>query len=111
MPTLSDFGRMLIGKRCDCNGQPSLAGLPIIHYDHEGGWKVDGFENRQWLYVNCPHCKYGWSLYKLGVPGRATFDEQLREEIRVHGHVTTFTRDKTAKQLEAALLEKDAASG
>lgn len=101
---LSDYGRLLLGKRCDCEGDPSLAGLPIDHYDHPGGWKVDGFKNRQWLSVRCPKCIYNWSLTKLQIPGKATFGEQLLEEINIYGHVVSFTRTHTAKELEAQIL-------
>ena len=104
MPTLSDYGLQLLGKRCNCNGHPSLAGLPIDHYEHVGGWRVDGFEYRQWLSVTCPKCLYGWSLRHLDIPGKATFDEQLLEEIHRYGHVVTFTRTHTAKELQAQLL-------
>lgn len=106
MPNLSDYGRHLLGKRCDCNGHPSLAGIPIDHYDHVGGWKVGGIEDRVWLSVECPKCRYGWSLTKLGIPGKATFDEQLQEEIRVYGHVRSFTAEYTSRELQARLLAK-----
>ena len=106
MPRLCDYGRMLLGKKCKCDGNPSLASLPIEYYDHEGGWKVEGFENRQWLSVVCPKCKYGWSLWKLDVPGKATFDEQLVEEIRRHGRVTTFTTTHTSQELEAKIRSR-----
>ena len=103
MLKLSDYGKMLLGKRCTCQAEPSLAAQPIDHYDHSGGWRVDGFEFRQWLSVECPKCKYQWSLRKLGVTGKASFEEQLWEEIRMYGHVVTFTTTHTAQQLEAQL--------
>jgi len=39
----------------------------IQHYNHDGGYVADGFQERQWLYVECPSCGYQWSLVKLGV--------------------------------------------
>jgi len=42
----------------------------VDRYNHGDGWKVDGFEERQWLSVRCsnPKCRYEWSLWKVGVP-------------------------------------------
>ena len=45
-----------------------LENEPIEHYDHSDGWPLEGHEELQWLYVECPQCKYQWSLRKLGVP-------------------------------------------
>jgi len=64
---LEDFSKLIITDRCSC-GFKGLSKLPIEHYDHSGGWKVDGFLKRQWLYVTCPKCEYQWALWKLGVP-------------------------------------------
>lgn len=44
----------------------NLHNLPIHGYTHEGGWKIR--DGTYWLYVNCPNCEYGWSIWKLGVP-------------------------------------------
>ena len=59
---------------CDtCHGtgeikqKVSLAHEPIKHYEHDGGWEMDGFNRKQWLYVECPNCKYQWALHKLGI--------------------------------------------
>ena len=64
---LEAFERLVEGKRCRWCGAP-LSG-PIHHYPHPGGWKVEGFPERQWLYVICPGCGYQWALWKLGIPG------------------------------------------
>lgn len=45
-----------------------LTAIPIKHYDHSGGWKVDDIEKLQWLYKICPKCGYQNALWKLGVP-------------------------------------------
>lgn len=57
------------GAQCwDCSG--SLTVADIRHYDHDGGWKVDGFTERQWLYFECPksRCEYQTSFAKLHIP-------------------------------------------
>lgn len=98
MPRLCDYGKMLLGKRCTCKGEPSLAGLPIAHYDHDGGWKVDGIENRQWLSVLCPNCTYEWALWKLDIPGKATFEEQREEGYRCRGRTINVIAARLQKQ-------------
>lgn len=40
----------------------------IMHYEHDGGWDVPGFVEKQWLFITCPKCQNQWSLWKLGVP-------------------------------------------
>lgn len=45
----------------------NIIGEAVHHYEHDGGWKVPGFEKRQWLYVVCPKCQNQISLWKLGV--------------------------------------------
>jgi len=76
LPTLEAY-RILIDKDATCtchhwkrgvDSPQQLAYLPIQKYDHDGGWNVLGYKNRQWLYVTCPKCGYEWSLWKLGVP-------------------------------------------
>jgi hypothetical protein len=62
---LEDYERLVKGKVCRwCNSK-----LPpkVRHFDHENGWKVDGFDCRQWLYVRCKKCGYDWNLEKLGI--------------------------------------------
>jgi len=40
---------------------------PIKYYNHEDGWKVFGFQKKQWLYRVCPKCGHEWSLEHLDV--------------------------------------------
>jgi len=69
--TLHDYAKMVEGVTCRfCETKLSTK---IHAYDHEGGWLVDGFHHRQWLYAICPGCEYQWALWKLGIP-RATGD-------------------------------------
>lgn len=95
-----------LGK-CGCGA--TLTDQPLNHSDHVGGWWVGGFKYRQWLSVVCPGCKRETSLRHLGVGGKASLEEQLVEEIRYYGHVTTFVEGYTSKQLEAWLLGKEPA--
>jgi len=68
-PTLEDYRKQITRDECDGGcGFKGLKGLPIEHYDHDGGWPVEGFKEKQWLYVTCPKCGYQWALWKLGVP-------------------------------------------
>lgn len=62
-----DYYRVKIRKTiCSC-GFTGLRDLPIQHYVHPGGWKLEGFPKLQWLYVECPKCFRQWALWKLGV--------------------------------------------
>lgn len=67
-PTLEDYRKQITRNECAdrCNFK-GLKSLPIEHYDHDGGWPVEGFKEKQWLYVTCPKCGYQWALWKLGV--------------------------------------------
>ncbi len=79
---LSDYADLLRKIKCpDCGFQFDPRSLE--HYDHPGGWKVDGYTKRQWLYVECRPCKYQWSFTKLNVPGKASYEEQKQEEARM----------------------------
>lgn len=40
----------------------------IDTYEHDGGWIVEGFDEKQWLSIQCPSCGYEWALWKIGVP-------------------------------------------
>lgn len=42
-----------------------LENEPIEHYEHSGGYEVEGFAKKLWLYVTCPRCQYQWSLEKI----------------------------------------------
>jgi hypothetical protein len=66
-PSLEDYRKQIKDDKCSC-GYVGLSKLRIEHYDHDGGWPVEGFKEKQWLYVTCPKCGYQWALWKLGVP-------------------------------------------
>jgi len=62
---LEDYEKLIKGKKCKWCGTE----LPqkIEYYEHSGGWVVEGFDSKLWLYVVCPKCKYQWALWKLGI--------------------------------------------
>jgi len=65
-PKLSDYEKLLSGKKCfDCGND--LTGIPLSHYKHPEGWHVDGFTEKRWLYASCTkgRCCYQTSLAKL----------------------------------------------
>lgn len=66
IPPLTYYEAQIEDKQCKRCKIP-LGGLPIQHYDHEGGYDVFTYYQKQWLYVVCPLCDYQWSLTKLGV--------------------------------------------
>lgn len=64
--TLDEYRAMCtvnVCKWCGCR-----LSLEVLHYPHEGGWRVKGMEGRHWLYVHCIRCDYDHVLWKLGVP-------------------------------------------
>jgi hypothetical protein len=64
---------------CQCCGAP----LPkrFSHYDHDGGYNVAGFAEPQWLYLDCPRCGYGESLWKALNRSRAHTLRQYEKAI------------------------------
>ena len=58
-------------KKLECSCGADLTGQPIKQYPHSEGWTVQGFEEKQWLYVTCPKCGYDWAIWKLGVKREA----------------------------------------
>ena len=61
----------------DCLQCPDCRGAldAIEMYPHDGGWRVDGYEKRQWLSSHCRKCHYDWSLWKLGILGSVEHPE------------------------------------
>ena len=52
-------------NKCYC-GFKGIHKEPIQAYtNHSEGWEIEG--ELCWLYITCPKCGYGWSLWKLGV--------------------------------------------
>lgn len=68
--TLQNYATLTKGKACRSCDSPLASPITVEHYPHDGGWQVDTFPKRQWLYVVCGNCKYQNALWKLGIPGR-----------------------------------------
>ena len=63
--TLQEYAALVKRKKCRwCKRRLSSR---VDHYDHAGGWEVNGFQRKQWLYVICTGCGYQWNLSKLGI--------------------------------------------
>ena len=44
----------------------ALRGSDIGHYGpHEGGYHVEGLEEKRWVFVTCHNCGYDTSLHKI----------------------------------------------
>lgn len=66
---LEDYANKVKGRICVGCRRFFPSPVKIEHYDHSGGWIVEGFSERQWLYVVCPSCEYQNALWKLGIAG------------------------------------------
>ena len=64
MKPLTVYQEEIKGKKCRWCGK-DLGDELLEFYDHDGGFEVEGFDRKQWLYVTCPECEYQWSLSKL----------------------------------------------
>lgn len=69
--TLREYAEYALnrGAKCwCCHGQ--LKSANIRHYEHDGGWEVDRYAKRQWLFFVCPKysCRYQTSFAAFGIP-------------------------------------------
>ena len=72
-PTLEQIAEWVDKQKipCDCawrkniKGDVILSGSNIKSYDHDGGWRIEGYPELQWVYVHCTACGYDWALHKL----------------------------------------------
>lgn len=64
--TLQNLRALCTREKCRWCG----AKLPqeIESYPHDGGYVIDGYDSKQWAFITCRSCDYGWSLWKLGAP-------------------------------------------
>jgi len=54
--SVSGYAAYAIEKGAKCAGCGGTVFISNIrHYDHDGGWKVEGYEKLQWLYFECPN--------------------------------------------------------
>lgn len=67
-PELSGyFDQLDIEYKCRCGSFPIKHGS-VDHYEHlEGGYLVNGYKNRQWIFVICHKCGISTSFRKLGI--------------------------------------------
>lgn len=116
IPPLSYYEKQIEDKQCKRCKIP-LGGLPIQHYDHEGGYDVHTFYRKQWLYVVCPMCEYQWALHKLGAkaPQVIDFSQLPRGLIRHFDSVNMWDRvhmrppwsdDATLTQMQHEEIER-----
>jgi hypothetical protein len=61
-----DYLKLCTINKCKWDG--ALLNSNIDHYQHNGGWMLSNFSQKQWLSRHCSKCGYDWSLNKLGVP-------------------------------------------
>lgn len=63
---LGFYSESIRGAKCRFCGA-TLNHRNVEYYDHDGGYEVEGFTQKQWLYVTCHKCGHQWSLVHLGV--------------------------------------------
>ena len=80
--TLKEFAAKAAGRPCNSCSRPLPATIEIEHYDHDGGWEVEGFAVKQWLYATCPACEYQNALWKLGIKGDENRNHGAIAEVR-----------------------------
>jgi len=78
---LAEIGATLDKARPECDCSNSLVGATIHIYNHDGGLQVDGYSEKQWVYLHCSKCGYDWSIWKL--LDRATRKRSRGSEVQV----------------------------
>lgn len=64
--SLAEIGDIIDKHNLPCTCGATIQGSNIDCYGpHDGGIKVKGYADKQWVYVNCPKCGYDWALWKL----------------------------------------------
>jgi hypothetical protein len=69
MKTLKEWGDELaryaarVGLKCFC--WSALYGGTVEGYDHDGGVEVEGFKEKQWVYLTCTKCGHQWSFQHI----------------------------------------------
>jgi len=69
---LGELARLIDEKKPTCicwnhkTGKNNyLTGRQIDVYDHDGGRRVVGYKEKQWVSVHCHKCGYNMSLWKI----------------------------------------------
>ena len=67
MKSLEDYQKEFDSRTIGCKFCGAEIEGFIEHYEHSGGYVIEGFIMKQWLYVTCWKCRYEWALHKLGI--------------------------------------------
>ena len=66
-PEITEYFDLLNTKyKCDC-GEFSIKYGEIDHYEHDDGYHLNGYKNKQWIFIVCPKCKIAISFKRLGI--------------------------------------------
>lgn len=67
-PSLSEYWNEVLENtyrtKCTCGSDLFTNGI-MDHYEHSGGCFVNGYKNKQWIFITCLKCNYSWSISKL----------------------------------------------
>jgi len=74
--SLADLASLIDEKQPRCLCGAVLHGSDIRHYGpHPGGYYVEGFHGKRWVYVTCSQCGYNVALHKIW---RELFDTEAQ---------------------------------
>lgn len=65
---------------CTCHHHVPTRDMDIRSYDHPCGYHLPGFENPQWVYLECPSCGYQWSWWKLHGPSLQVLENTSNQD-------------------------------
>jgi hypothetical protein len=74
-----------MGAKCwDCGGELSMTDIRFD--DHDGGWEVEGMNQRQWLWFECSNgrCRYQTAFAKLHFPGNVGDSHRPHDGEQMH---------------------------
>lgn len=65
--TLTEIGRIVGEKELPCGfcDRVIQSGDVDCWGPHDGGIRVAGFSEKQWVFFHCQECGYDWALWKL----------------------------------------------
>jgi len=64
MVTLKELGEKVTKGNAHCICGAKLDGYSIKSYDHEDGIEIEGYTEKQWVYVTCS-CNYQMAYWKI----------------------------------------------
>ncbi len=66
--TLTEYALLALNRGARCwNCDEPLSVRELRYWEHSEGWEVEGFSELQWLYFECPKCKYQTSFDVLRI--------------------------------------------